>query len=165
MSETTSDSALAKSAKNQRLRPPMSEDQRQKLSRAQKAYVENDPRWEAHRAKLAAAQQKSEQRSRLSAAQLAYMSQDPRWPAHRARMTAAAVEVTRFTLLPEEIDRVVEMRGKGRNFEYIGEELCVSDKVIRRELRALDIPTRRVPRRPKAKRSKGFWRCMDATHA
>jgi hypothetical protein len=34
----------------------MSEDQRRKLSDAQKAYVASDPRWAEHRQKLAAAQ-------------------------------------------------------------------------------------------------------------
>ena len=34
----------------------MSEEQRQKLSEAQKAYVASDPRWLEHRQKLAAAQ-------------------------------------------------------------------------------------------------------------
>jgi len=38
-------------------RPPVSEQQRQKLSAAQKAYVAADPRWAAHRRKLAAAQE------------------------------------------------------------------------------------------------------------
>jgi hypothetical protein len=34
----------------------MSEEQRRKLSEAQRAYVASDPRWEEHREKLAAAQ-------------------------------------------------------------------------------------------------------------
>jgi hypothetical protein len=38
-------------------RPPVSQEQRQKLSAAQKAYVANDPRWLEHRRKLAAAQE------------------------------------------------------------------------------------------------------------
>jgi hypothetical protein len=37
-------------------RPPISEAQRQKISAAQKAYVATDPRWAAHRQKLADAQ-------------------------------------------------------------------------------------------------------------
>lgn len=41
---------------NTRRRPPMSQEQRQKLSAAQKAYVAADPRWAAHRQKLADAQ-------------------------------------------------------------------------------------------------------------
>jgi hypothetical protein len=35
----------------------VSQEQRQKLSTAQKAYVANDPRWAEHRRKLAAAQE------------------------------------------------------------------------------------------------------------
>jgi hypothetical protein len=41
---------------NRRRRPPASEQQRQKRSEAQKAYVAADPRWAAHRQKLADAQ-------------------------------------------------------------------------------------------------------------
>ena len=37
-------------------RSPVSQEQRQKLSAAQKAYVATDPRWAAHRQKLAEAQ-------------------------------------------------------------------------------------------------------------
>jgi hypothetical protein len=140
----------------------MSANQRQKLSRAQKAYIENDPRWEAHRAKLAEAQQDPDQKSKHSASQLAYMAGDPRWPKHRARMMEAAAETTRITLFPEEVDKILEMRHKGRNFEYVSEELCVSTKVLRRELRALDIPNGRLKRRPRAQRGNGFWRCFDA---
>jgi hypothetical protein len=40
-----------------RKRPPMSAEQRAKLSVAQRAYVANDPRWTEHRRKLAAAQE------------------------------------------------------------------------------------------------------------
>ena len=40
-----------------RKRPPMSAEQRAKLSIAQRAYVANDPRWAEHRRKLAAAQE------------------------------------------------------------------------------------------------------------
>lgn len=39
-----------------RQRPPMSAEQRVKLSQAQRAYVAHDPRWPEHRRKLAAAQ-------------------------------------------------------------------------------------------------------------
>jgi hypothetical protein len=38
-------------------RPPVSQEQRHKLSAAQKAYVANDPRWAEHRRKLGAAQE------------------------------------------------------------------------------------------------------------
>ena len=40
-----------------RKRPPMSAEQRAKLSLAQRAYVTHDPRWPEHRHKLAAAQE------------------------------------------------------------------------------------------------------------
>jgi hypothetical protein len=38
-------------------RRPTSDDQKRKLSAAQLAYIANDPRWEEHRRKLAAAQE------------------------------------------------------------------------------------------------------------
>lgn len=41
---------------NPRRRPPMSQEQRRRLSVAQKAYVTSDPRWAEHRQKLADAQ-------------------------------------------------------------------------------------------------------------
>ena len=41
-----------------RKRPPMSAEQRAKLSIAQRAYVANDPRWAEHRRKLAASPRK-----------------------------------------------------------------------------------------------------------
>ena len=142
----------------------MSGEQKLKLREAQLRYIAQDPRWESHRAKLSEAQKKPEQRQRLSAAQLAYMAQDPRWPDHEARLRQAAVEVSRLTLLPEEIEKISALRRKGRNFEYISEILCVIGKVIRRELRARDIPTGRLPARPKAKRGKGHWRSFDDPH-
>jgi hypothetical protein len=40
-----------------RMRRPMSSEQRDKLSLAQRAYVAHDPRWPEHRRKLAAAQE------------------------------------------------------------------------------------------------------------
>ena len=138
----------------------MSQEHREKLRQAQLAYTQNDPRWADHRQKLGDAQRKPEQRARLSAAQLAYMATD-KWPEHRERMQAAAFEVTRITLYPEEIQKAVELRRKGRNFEYIGEELCVDHKIIRREFRALGLPTGRISHRPKAKRGKGHWRSFE----
>jgi hypothetical protein len=76
---------MAKLAQNPRIKPPMSAEQRAKLSAAQKAYIEKDPRWIEHRCKLAEAQKKPDQRLKLSAAQLAYMANDPRWPDHESR--------------------------------------------------------------------------------
>ena len=142
-------------------RPPTSDAQKEKLRAAQLRYIAQDPRWAAHRAKLVEATQRQEHKDKLSAAQISYMQNDPRWPVHRARCQEAALEATKLTLLPEEIDKILELRAKGRHFEYIAEELCVSDKIIRRELRARDIPTGRLPSRPKAKRGKGYWRCFD----
>jgi hypothetical protein len=153
---------MAKLAQNPRLRPPMSEVQKEKLRQAQLRYIAQDPRWQQHRAKIAAAQKKPEQREKLSAAVLNYIENDPRWPDHRARCQQAALEVTKLTLLPEELDTILAERKKGRTFEYIAELLCVSDRVIRRELKALDIPTSRIPPRPKAKRGQGHWRSFDA---
>jgi hypothetical protein len=70
-------------------------------------------------------------------------------------MMEAALEATRLTMLPEEIERIPELRRKGRNFEYIAEEFCVSDKVIRRELRASGHSTARVKCRRAIKRPGG----------
>lgn len=142
------------------MRPPMSAEQKDKLSKAQLAYVANDERWIEHRRKLAEAQQRPEQRARLSATIKAYIMNDPRWPDHRTRMMDAALEATRLTLLPEEIEKIVELRCKGRTFEYLAEEFCISDKIIRRELQAQGISTSRVKRR-RAQTSQGFWRSFD----
>ena len=138
----------------------MKQEQKDKLSKAQLAYIANDARWQEHRRKLADAQRRPQQRTRLSVTTKAYIDNDPRWPAHRARMMEAALEATRLTLLPEEIERIVELRRKGRNFEYIAEEFCISDKVIRRELQANGISTERIKRR-RATRGKGYWRSFD----
>jgi hypothetical protein len=145
-------------------RPPTSEAQKEVLRQKQLAYIANDPRWAAHRVKLSEAQRKPDQRKRLSKAQLAYMERDPRWPDHEVRFRQAANEATRLTLSQEEIDQIAALRAKGRNFEYISEILCVSEKVVRRELRARDLPTGRLPPRPKAKRGKGPWRSFDDPH-
>ena len=138
----------------------MTQEQKDKLSKAQLAYIANDARWQEHRRKLAAAQRRPEQRARLSVTTKAYIDNDPRWPQHRARMMDAALEATRLTLLPEEIQRIVELRRKGRTFEYLAEEFCVSDKVIRRKLQAIGISTGRIKRR-RASRGKGYWRSFD----
>lgn len=141
-------------------RPPISDEQKRKLSAAQKAYVANDPRWATHRQKLADAQRRPEQRARLSQAMQDYIDTDPRWPDHRARMMEAALEATRLTLIPQEIEQITELRRKGRTFEYLSEEFCVSEKVIRRELEAVGFSTARVPKR-RAQRSQGYWRSFD----
>jgi guanyl-specific ribonuclease Sa len=142
-------------------RPPTSEAQRAKLRAAQLNYVANDPRWAEHRRKLGDAQRKPAQRATLSTAMRSYMDNDPRWPDHRARMMDAAVEATKLTLLPEEVVAIVELRKKGRNFEYIAEEFGIGDKVLRRELRAHGYTTGRVKSDKRARRRGGFWRCFD----
>ena len=142
------------------MRPPTSEAQKEKLRAAQLSYISNDARWPAHKRKLADAQRKPEQRERLSIVMKAYVDNDPRWPEQRARMMGAAVEATRLTLLPEELVLIVELRRKGRTFEYLSEEFCVSEKIIRRELQAQGISTARVKRR-RAKVGVGYWRCFD----
>ena len=48
--------SAVQAGKTDRRRPPMSEEQRRKLSAAQRAYVATDPRWAEHRRKLADAQ-------------------------------------------------------------------------------------------------------------
>lgn len=143
-------------------RPPTSDAQKAKLREAQLNYIRHDPRWEFHRAKIAVAQRDPKQRATLSAAVKAYRDTDPRWPDHRVRLYAAAEATNKITLLPEEIEAVLAMRKKGRTFEYIGEELCVSDRVIRRELRARGIPTSKVKADRRAKpTAQGHWRCFD----
>jgi hypothetical protein len=152
---------MAQSAQKPR-RPPMSAAQKDLLRKAQLRYIAEDPRWAAHKEKLADAQRRPDQRERLSQAMISYMASDPRWPDHRTRMQAAALEVTKLTLLAEEIETVIELRRKGRNFEYIAEELCVSDRLIRRELKELGIPTGRIKADRRAKPSaQGPWRCFD----
>ena len=141
-------------------RPPTSAAQKEKLSKAQLAYIANDERWTEHRRKLSEAQRKPQQRTKLSVAMKAYIETDPRWPDHRARMMDAAVEATRLTLLPEEVERIVELRRRGRTFEYLSEEFCVSEKIIRRELQANGYSTERITRR-RACRNGGFWRSFD----
>ena len=107
-------------------RPPVSEEQRQKLSAAQKSYVANDPRWPEHRRKLAAAQ-----------------------------------EAKRMTLIENEVALIIQMRKKGRTFDYIAEEIGVCREVIGRELTALGISTAPVKADRRARRGGGFWRCFD----
>lgn len=142
-------------------RPPTSEEQKEKLRQAQLRYIQTDPRWEQHRTKLAEAQKKPEQRERQSLGQRNYMENDPRWPSHETRFRQAALDVNGITLYPEEIETVVAMRKKGRNFEYIAEQLCVGERVIRRELKALGISTAPVKPDKRAKRGTGYWRSFD----
>src|SRR5271170_7818299 len=104
----------------------MSEEQRQKLSAAQKAYVANDPRWAEHRQKLADAQ-----------------------------------TARRMTLTPEEFEKVLALRARGRTFSYIQEEIGVCHDVIRRELAERGYSTAPVRPDRRARRGTGFWRSFD----
>jgi len=45
---------------------------------------------------------------------------------------------------------------KAEPFEYLSEEFCISEKVIRRELEAVGFSTARIPKRPGTQRP-GFW--------
>ncbi len=101
-----------------------------------------------------------EQRVKLRAAQLAYVANDPRWAEHRRKL-AAAQEARRMTLLENEVTAIVEMRKKGRTFDYIAEEIGVCRDVIKRELAALGHATDRVKSGQRARRGKGFWRSFD----
>jgi hypothetical protein len=139
---------MAKHAQNPRLRPSMSEAQKEKLRQAQLRYIAQDPRWPAHRAKL-------------SKSMSDYTSNDPRFPEH----CRTASERQRWKLFEEEKAAAQELLQRGRNFEYVSETLCVSTEVLRRELKANGIDTRPAPPEKRAKRGKGFWRCMDAAHA
>jgi hypothetical protein len=122
----------AKHAQQPRLRPPMSAEQRAKLSAAQRAYVACDPRWAAHRQRLAASMRAAN-------------------PALHPPMT----------LLPDEIARIKSERRKGRTWEYLAEELCVCRHVMLRELKAAGYPTAAVRAERRAMRGKGFWRSFD----
>jgi hypothetical protein len=122
----------------------MSEEQKEKLRAAQKNYIESDPRWAEHRAKL-------------SKAMTDYTSNDPRFPEH----CREARERQRWKLFQEEVVVAKEMLGRGRNLGYVSETLCVSEDVLRRELKANGIEPR--PARPakRVKRGKGPWRSFD----
>jgi len=122
----------------------MSEAQKEKLRAAQKHYIENDPRWAEHRAKL-------------SKAMTDYTTNDPRFREHCRR----ASERQRWKLFQEEIAAAKEMLSRGRNVEYVSETLCVSEDVLRRELKANGIQPRPARPQKRAKRGKGPWRSFD----
>ena len=138
----------AKHAKEPHLRAPMSEEQKEKLRVAQKNYIKNDSRWVEHRAKL-------------SKAMTDYTSNDPRFPEHCRR----ASERQRWKLFQEEITAAKEMLSRGRNVEYISETLCVSEDVLRRELKANGIQPRPARAQKRVKHGKGPWRSFDPVDA
>lgn len=101
-----------------------------------------------------------EQRRKLSAAQKAYVASDPRWTEHRQKL-AGAQTARRMTLTPAEFEAVLEMRGRGRTFSYIQEEIGVCHDVIRRELAERGHSTAPVRLERRARRGTGFWRSFD----
>jgi IS30 family transposase len=144
------------------------------MSSGKKNYVANDPRWSAHRQKMAAAQiakrptLSDEEISQVIAMRergwsLTYI-QKKLWVRYeviirelKARgLSPKRWHANRLTLCEEEIKQIVALRKKGRTFDYIAEEICVCREVIRRELKARGIPTAHIRRR-RAKRGKGFW--------
>ena len=135
---------MARFAQNPRVRAPISDAQKELLSRRQKEYIANDPRWEQHRAKL-------------SQSMKTYTAEDPRFPEH----CKTASERQRWRLFQEEIAAAKELLQRGRNFEYISETLCVSDNVLRRELKAAGIDPTPARSEKRARRGSGFWRCFD----
>lgn len=187
---------MAKFAQTPRLRRPMSDEQRAKLSATQRAYVANDPRWEAHRRKLAAANEANRRILAPDEVQIIVgLRQDgysysliadkigicedvivrelkalnistarvPVSAEQRAKMSANQLLATkrRMTLFPNEVQMFIEMRKKGRTISYIAEEIGITEKVLSRELRALNISTARVKSDRRARRSVGFWRSFD----
>jgi hypothetical protein len=100
------------------------------------------------------------QRIKLREAQLRYIANDPRWPAHREKLAQAQL-ARKVTLAEEEVVQIVALRRKGRKFDYIAEELCVSKDVMSRELRELGIDTAPVRSGKRAKRGKGVWRSFE----
>jgi hypothetical protein len=78
-------------------------------------------------------------RAKLSAAQRAYVANDPRWKEHRRKL-AAANEAHRRSLLPSEVQMILEMRTEGYSFCLIADRLGV----ITRELKAMNIPVDRI---------------------
>lgn len=167
-------------------RPPTSADQKTKLSASQLAYIDNDPRWTEHRRKLAAAQEA--RRMTLFPDEVTIivemrekghswpniskkigvcldvmrreLATDPQWIEH-GRKLAVAKEARRMKLFENEVTVILDMRKKGRTFEYIAEEIGVCRDVITRELAALGVPTGRVKADRRARRGKGFWRSFD----
>jgi hypothetical protein len=82
-------------------------------------------------------------RAKLSAAQRAYVANDPRWKEHRRKL-AAANEAHRRSLLPSEVQMILEMRTEGYSFCLITDRLGVCEDVITRELKAMNIPVDRI---------------------
>ena len=163
-------------------RPPVSEEQRRKLSAAQKAYVANDPRWPEHRRKLAAAQEaKRMTLMENEVAAIIEMRENGRnFLVHRRRNRCLPGEVIgrelnarseistapvkpdrRMTLMENEVAAIVAMRKKGRVVSSTSPRKSAFAVVIKRELTALGISTAPVKADRRARRGRGFWRCFD----
>jgi hypothetical protein len=143
------------------------------------AYATCNPAWHAHQARL---QRYNEaRRCRLSLAEARRIEQLHRsgqtlrrigamlginrniipreLRAHGIVLTPHVSPVSqRMWLLDAEVEQIQTMLKLGRNMAYIAEEICVCEKVIRRELRAKGIPTRPERRRHRVKKSiTGWW--------
>jgi hypothetical protein len=82
-----------------------------------------------------------------------YTSSDPRFPEH----CRTASERQRWKLFQEEIAVAKDLLRRGRNFE------CVSEGVLRRELKANGVDTIPVRAEKRVKRGIGVWRSHDPT--
>ena len=82
----------------------------------------------------------ADHRAKLSAAQLSYTANDPRWPEHRRKLAAAQVGRQR-TLRRDQVQTIIEMRGKGRTLRDIANQLRVAMAVLRRGMSENGIPT------------------------
>jgi hypothetical protein len=100
----------------------------------------------------------AEQRAKLSADQQAYFENNP--GRQRPRRNGPP-SPSRMTLFANEVQAIVEMRRKGRTFSYISEVIGVCERVIRRELKAMNISTARIKADRRAHRGRGFWRSFD----
>jgi DNA-binding NarL/FixJ family response regulator len=175
----------------------MSAEQRAKLSATQRAYVANDPRWEEHRRKLAAANEAHRRTlapeevptivglrrdgysygriadeigicEEVIARELKALNISPARPVSaelRAKLSANQKNIVatnrRMTLYPNEVEMFLELRKKGRTISYISEEIGISEKVLVRELRALNVSTARIKPDRRPRRGAGFWRSFD----
>jgi len=164
-------------------RRPISAEQRVKLSAAQFAYMANDPRWTEHRRKLAVAQEARRMTLlenevaaivalRKEGETYAYISKKIGVCRDVITRELAALGIRdelanlgrgthRTTLLDNEVTAIMEMRKKGRTFEYIAAEIGVCRNMMTRELAALGHSTERVRSDRRVRRGKGFWRSFD----
>lgn len=67
----------------------------------------------------------------------------------------------RFTLFPNEVEIVRELRRAGRSISYIAEEIGIGHEQLSREMRANGLSTAPLKRRRVIERSSGPWRSSD----